>query len=391
MFLPYGRHTIEDDDVTAVAAALRDDFLTTGPKVAEFERAFATATGARHAVACSSGTAALHLAVLTQDIGSDDAAIVPTVTFVATANVVRMVGAEVVFADVDPNTGLITAETLQAAISRVNGKGLRPRLALPVHLGGQICDMPRLATVAYAHGMTLIEDACHALGIDGIGATAHSALACFSTHPVKTIATGEGGVVVTADSALASRMRHLRSHGICHDPAQYRNRALAFEGAEVNPWYYEMTEVGWNYRIPDVLCALGISQLRKLARFYGRRAEIAALYDAGLAPLAPVLKPVPHAGPHGWHLYAVLIDFVALGMTRGWFMKLLRDAGIGSQVHYIPVHRQLYYLERYGEQVLPGADAYYARCLSLPMFPAMSHSDVHRVVDALAQIVGRRN
>jgi UDP-4-amino-4,6-dideoxy-N-acetyl-beta-L-altrosamine transaminase len=391
VILPYGRQTIEDDDVAAVAAALRDDFLTTGPKVAEFEHAFATATGARHAVACSSGTAALHLAVLTQDIGSGDAAIVPTVTFVATANVVRMIGAEVVFADVDADTGLITAETLRAAISRANGNGLRARLALPVHLCGQPCDMPALATVAHAHGVTLIEDACHALGIAGIGATAHSALACFSTHPLKAIATGEGGVVVTADSALASRMRHLRSHGICHDPAQYRNKTLAFEGGDANPWYYEMTEVGWNYRIPDVVCALGISQLGKLERFHRRRAEIAALYDAALAPLAPVLKPVPHAGPHGWHLYVVLIDFAALATPRGRFMKKLRDAGIGSQVHYIPVHRQLYYVDRYGEQTLPGADNYYARCLSLPIFPAMSDPDVHRVVDALADLVGRGN
>jgi UDP-4-amino-4,6-dideoxy-N-acetyl-beta-L-altrosamine transaminase len=391
VFLPYGRQTIEDDDVTAVAAALRDDFLTTGPKVAEFERAFAAATGARHAVACSSGTAALHLAVLTQDIGPGDAAIVPTITFVATANVVRMTGAEVLFADVEADTGLMTAETLRAAIGRANDKGLRPRLALPVHLGGQTCDMPGLAAVAHAHGMTLIEDACHALGVRDIGATAHSTLACFSTHPVKTIATGEGGVITTADPVLASRMCRLRSHGICHDPTGYRNKALALEDGEASPWYYEMTEVGWNYRIPDVLCALGLSQLRKLERFHRRRAEIAAFYDAALTPLAPVLKPVPHAGAHGWHLYAVLIDFVALGMTRGRVMKLLRAVGIASQVHYIPVHRQLYYVERYGEQSLPGAEAYYARCLSLPMFPGMDDSEMHRVVNAVVEIVGGRN
>ncbi len=377
--------------MAAVAAALREDFLTTGPKVAEFERAFATATGARHAVACSSGTAALHLAVLTQDIGPGDAAIVPTITFVATANVVRMTGAEVVFADVEADTGLMTAETLREAIGRAKRKGLRSRLALPVHLRGQPCDMPALAAVAHADGVRLIEDACHALGVRDIGATAHSTLACFSTHPVKTIATGEGGVVTTADPVLASRMCRLRSHGICHDPTEYRNKALAVEGGEASPWYYEMTEVGWNYRIPDVLCALGISQLRKLERFHRRRVEIAAFYDAALTPFAPTLRPVPHAGPHGWHLYAVLIDFAALATTRGRVMKRLRAAGIASQVHYIPVHRQLYYLERYGEQTLPGAEAYYTRCLSLPIFPGMSDSDVHRVVNAVVEVVGGHN
>ncbi len=229
-FLPYGRQTIEDDDVAAVAAALRDQLLTTGPKVADFERAFAEATGARHAVACSSGTAALHLAVLSQDIGCGDVAIVPTVTFVATANVVRMTGGEVVFADVDADTGLMTPETLQTAIVHANANGLRVRLAVPVHLGGQPCNMAALAAVANAHGVTLIEDACHALGIAGIGGATHSALACFSTHPVKMIATGEGGVVTTADPALAARMRRLRSHGICHDATKYQNRTLRLRG-----------------------------------------------------------------------------------------------------------------------------------------------------------------
>jgi UDP-4-amino-4,6-dideoxy-N-acetyl-beta-L-altrosamine transaminase len=388
--LPYGRQTIEDDDVAAVAAALRDDFLTTGPKVAEFERAFAAATGAADAVACNSGTAALHLAVLTQSIGPGDAAIVPKITFVATANVVRMTGAEVVFADVDADTGLVTAETLREAIGRAERKGLRARLALPVHLRGQVCDVPALAAAAQADGVTLIEDACHALGVRNIGATVHSTLACFSTHPVKLIATGEGGVITTADPVLASRMRRLRSHGICHEPTEYRNKALAFEDGEASPWYHEMTEVGWNYRIPDVLCALGLTQLRKLERFHRRRAEIAAFYDAALMPLAPALRPVPHSGPHGWHLYAVLIDFRALATTRGRVMKRLRAAGIASQVHYIPVHRQLYYVERYGEQNLPGAEAYYKRCLSLPLFPGMDESDMHRVVNALVEIVGGR-
>jgi UDP-4-amino-4,6-dideoxy-N-acetyl-beta-L-altrosamine transaminase len=383
--LPYGRHTIEDDDVAAVAAALRDDFLTTGPKVEEFEQAFARATGARHAVACNSGTAALHLAVLALDCGPDVAAIVPTLTFLATANVVRMTGAEVVFADVDGETGLMTAETLEAALDRAAAAGLRPTLAIPVHLNGQVCDMAALAAVARRHAVTLVEDACHALGVKDVGATRSSRIACFSTHPVKAIATGEGGMVTTADERLARRMRRLRSHGMNCEAGAFENRDLALDREAINPWYYEMTEIGWNYRLPDVLCALGLSQLDKLARFRRRRLEIAALYDQLLAQFAPAVRPVPHGGrQHGWHLYVVLIDFAALGIGRARLMQSLRSQGVGSQVHYIPVHRQPYYRRRYGDISLPGADAYYARCLTIPMFPDMSDDDVRRVASALA-------
>ncbi len=385
--LPYGRHTIDDDDIAAVAAVLRGDFLTTGPKVDEFEASFARATGAAHAVVCNSGTAALHLAVLAQDLGPGDAAVVPTETFLATANVVRMTGAEVVFADVDADTGLLTAEGLQAAIDRARAQKLKPRIALPVHLGGQLCDMAALAAVAKANGIVLVEDACHSLGVPDVGATPHSAAACFSTHPVKAIATAEGGAVTTNDASVAARMRRLRSHGMVRDAVDFQNRDLAFESNQPNPWYYEMQEIGWNYRIPDVLCALGISQLKKLEGFWRRRMEIAALYDRLLAPLAPVIRPVPHgARPHGWHLYAVLIDFKALGTTRKAVMEWLRGRGVGTQVHYIPVHRQPYYRERYGSLDLPGADAYYSRCLSLPMFPSMSDDDVTRVAEALTEL-----
>jgi UDP-4-amino-4,6-dideoxy-N-acetyl-beta-L-altrosamine transaminase len=386
--LPYGRHSIDDDDIAAVAAVLRGDFLTTGPKVDEFEAGFARATGAAHAVVCNSGTAALHLAVMAHDLGPGDAAVVPTETFLATASVVRMTGAEVVFADVDPDTGLLTPELLQQAIDRARAARLMPRIALPVHLGGQLCDMAALAVVAKANGIGLVEDACHSLGVPDVGATPHSAAACFSTHPVKAIATAEGGAVTTNDAAAAARMRRLRSHGMVRDAADFQNRDLAFQSNEPNPWYYEMQEIGWNYRIPDVLCALGISQLKKLEGFWRRRMEIAALYDRLLAPLAPAIRPAPHgARPHGWHLYAVLIDFAALGTTRKSVMEWLRGRGVGTQVHYIPVHRQPYYRERYGLLDLPGADAYYGRCLSLPLFPTMQDSDVERIVASLADVL----
>lgn len=388
--LPYGRQTIEDDDVAAVASALRSDFLTTGPLVNVFERDFARATGAKHAVACNSGTAALHLAALALDLGPQDAAIVPTLTFLATANAVRMTGAEVVFADVDADTGLMTPETFDAALLRAKQSGSRVKAVLPVHLNGQVCDMRLLGDIAERNGIALIEDACHALGVPEIGAAASSRFACFSTHPVKGIATGEGGMVTTADEAAAQRMRKLRSHGMTHEPDELQHRADAFEGGAKLPWYYEMPEIGWNYRIPDVLCALGISQLKKLDRFLKRRAEIATLYDRLLAPLAPALKPVPRGnGPHGLHLYAVLIDFKAIGTTRAAFMAALRAEEIGTQVHYIPVHRQPYYRQRCGQVTLPGAEAYYSRCLSIPLFPAMTDEDVARVADALKRLVSK--
>ncbi len=389
-FLPYGRQTIDEADIAAVATALRGDLLTTGPTVARFEAAFAAATGSAHAVVSNSGTAALHLAAMAIGLGPGDAAIVPTLTFLATANAVRMTGAEVVFADVDAEMGLLTADTLKAAVARARVLGLKPRAAFPVHLNGRVCDMAALAQVAGAHGIVLIEDACHALGLADIGACRHSAAACFSTHPVKAIATGEGGVTTTADPEIARRMAALRSHGMVREPARFQRRDLAFDAdGTPNPWYYEMPEFGWNYRMPDLLCALGLSQLAKLDMFQRRRRELAALYDRLLAPLAPVIRPVPHAdAAHGWHLYAVLVDFAKLGKTRGALMRALHARGIGSQVHYTPVHLQPYYAARYGTLDLPGAAAYYAQCLSIPFYPTLTDADAARVAEAFAAELG---
>ncbi len=374
-FLPYGRQTIDDDDVAAVSAALRSDFLTTGPLVEQFEQDFARATGAKQAVVCNSGTAALHLAAMAAGLGEGDFAVVPTITFLSTANAVRMTGAEVIFADVDPESGLMTADTLQAAISSAKGK---VKTALPVHLGGRVCDMAALGGVAAKNGTLFIEDACHALGVPDAGAAKHSFAACFSTHPVKAIATGEGGIVTTLDDNAAARMKELRSHGMKR-------------GVSQDPWFYEMPQIGWNYRMPDILCALGISQLKKLPGFWKRRNEIASLYDKLLAPLTPAIRAVPRgSSPHGLHLYSLLIDFAALDTTRAKFMTELKARGIGSQVHYIPVHTQPYYRQRYGNMKMPGAEAYYARCLSIPMFPAMTDADVRRVAGEISSLAGVR-
>ncbi|MDP1739064.1 MAG: UDP-4-amino-4,6-dideoxy-N-acetyl-beta-L-altrosamine transaminase [Caulobacter sp.] len=381
-FLPYGRQTIEDDDIAAVAAALRGDLLTTGPTVEAFETAFREVVGARHAVACSSGTAALHMTMLAAGIGPGDVCIVPSITFLATANCAAYVGADVVFADVDRDSGLMTAETLAGALDRA--KGRRVRAVLPVHLRGDVCDMPALAVLAREAGAVLVEDAPHALGscfvhgneLDQVGDCAHSAMSTFSFHPVKTIATGEGGMVTTNDAGLAERLRRARSHGMTRTP-----------GAD--PWLYEMAEPGFNYRLPDINCALGLSQLAKLPRFIARRRALAAAYETALAPLAPIVRPA--ARPEGsrpvLHLMTVLIDFAAAGKSRRQVVDALAARGIGSQVHYIPVHTQPYWRARNGALDLPGAQAWYDRCLSLPLYPAMADGDVARVVETLADVL----
>ena len=387
-FLPYGRQTIEDDDVAAVAQALRGDFLTTGPTVEAFETAFAAKVGAEHAIAVSNGTATLHLAMLALGVGANnedggDVCIAPSITFLATANCARYVGAEVVFADVDPDSGLMTPDTLAKALNSAPGK--RVKAVLPVHLRGDVCDLPALKAMASASGAVLVEDAPHALGSIGtfggtvhpVGDCAFSSFASFSFHPVKTLATGEGGMLTTNDAALAAKARLLRSHGMVREPGG-------------DPWWYEMPELGFNYRIPDVLCALGLSQLKKLDRFVARRRELAALYETLLAERAPRVRLAAspaHSNP-ALHLLTVLIDFEAEGISRRTVVESLKAQGIGTQVHYIPVHRQPYYVNRQGLADLPGADAWYARCLTLPLYPTMTDGDVERVVDALAGILG---
>jgi len=381
--IPYGRQTIEDDDIAAVAQALRGDLLTTGPTVETFERAFAETVGAKYAVACANGTAALHLAMLALEVGPGDAVIAPSITFLATANCARYVGAEVVFADVDAETGLMTPQTLAEALRRLEGRRLRA--VLPVHLRGDACDLPGLEALAREAGAVLVEDAPHALGTtmrfgnqaETVGDVRHSAMATFSFHPVKTIATGEGGMITTNDADLAARLRTMRSHGMVRP-----------DGCE--PWWYEMPEPGFNYRLPDVLCALGLSQLKKLPRFAARRRELARFYADALAPLEPLVR---QAAQPSWsepvlHLMTVLIDFEAAGRSRAEVVEALKARGVGSQVHYIPVHRQPYYRARYGELELPGADAWYARCLTLPLYPGMADEDVATVVSALREALG---
>ena len=396
-FLPYGRQVIDDDDIAEVVRVLRSDYLTTGPEVPAFEKAFAAAVGVKHAISCSNGTAALHLLAVAAGLGPGTTAIVPTLTFLATANAVRLAGGEVVFADVDQRTGCMTAQTLEDAVSRSTGP---VGAVFPVHLGGWVCDMPGIRAIAERIGAAVFEDACHAIGsrytengcTSAVGACAHSKAATFSLHPVKTIAAGEGGVVTTNDDALASRVALLRSHGMVREPERFMQKEEAFSASgQLNGWYYEMPEPGFNYRLTDIQAALARSQLSKLDAFVERRAALAGFYRHLLRDLSPAIVPVPETPGcrPGLHLFQVAIDFLAIGQGRAALMDRLRAGRVGSQVHYFPVHRQPYYRARYPGLSLPGADRFYEATLSLPLFASMTERDVERVVDTLHAAISR--
>ncbi len=398
-FLSYGRQSISEEDIDAVVAVLRGDWLTQGPAVEAFEKELAVLTGAAHAIACSNGTTGLHISAAALDLQPSDAVIVPSITFLATANAIRYVGAEVVFADVNPDTALMEPQHLADALTRAKAQGLRPRAVFPVHLAGHPADIGEAARAA---NLVVVEDACHALGTmmrrgdreTAVGSCPDGGMTVFSFHPVKTIATGEGGAVTTSDDELAERLRRLRTHGMIREPQLFRNRDEAFsQDGKPNPWYYEMQEIGYNYRLTDVQSALGLSQLKRVDKFIERREEIVSLYDTSLASLAPLIMPLSRskaAGSRvGWHLYVALFDFERIGLDRGQVMAKLREQNIGSQVHYVPVHWQPYYVDRYGKLDLPGAEAYYRRCLSLPLYPGLQDDDVQRVVDALTGLIKR--
>lgn len=377
-FLPYARQHIEEDDIAAVVAALRSDFLTTGPRVAAFEQSLAATVGAEWAVALSSGTAALHAACFGAGVGPGDRVIVPAITFVATANCARYLDAEPVFADVDPDTGLVAP----ASVAERLADGTRAVMA--VHLGGALADVPALAGLAARAGAVLIEDAAHALGgrrgSSPVGSCSEgSRMAVFSFHPVKHITTGEGGAITGTDPELGRRLRLFRDHGIERSAARHRESIPG-------PWYYEQQLLGYNLRLTDLQAALGVSQLAKLGRFLDRRRVLAARYDRLLQDLGSVRPAVGESARSGaaYHLYQVLVDFEAYGTRRTTVMQRLRQEGIGTQVHYIPVPAQPYYRDRGADPAeFPGARRFYARTLSLPLFPGMQDGEVDRVVEAL--------
>lgn len=368
--IPYGRQWLDEDDVEAVSDILRSDWLTTGPAVESFERAIQEFTGCRHAIAVSSGTAALHAAVHALGIGPGDEVIVPAMTFVATANAVVFEGGTPVFADVDAGTLLIDPSDVERKITP------RTRAVIAVDYAGQPCEYESLRLIAGRHGLGLISDACHSLGGEYHGRRMGSVadLTAFSFHPVKHITTGEGGMITTNDENLARRMRRFRNHGISTD---FRQRA------EAGSWSYEMEELGYNYRITDIQCALGTSQLRKLPRWLARRREIAARYDAAFAS-SSILAPLnvrPEVS-HARHLYVVRF---APEISRDAAFRAFREMGIGVNVHYMPVHLHPFYQRQFGTgpELCPRAEQAYPRLLSLPLFPRMRDEEVEAVIDAV--------
>jgi perosamine synthetase len=375
--LPYGRQSIDERDIAAVVDVLRSDWLTTGPKVAEFERAVAAAAGAREAVAVTSGTAALHAAMYALGIGPGDEVIVPAITFAASANCAAFLGGKPVFVDVEPDTLLINPDLIEAKITG------NTKAVVAVDFAGQSCDYDRLQPIVDRHGLILVDDACHAIGgaYKGRPIGSLAKLNTFSFHPVKHVTTGEGGAITSDDPALIGRMRIFRNHCITTD---FRQRETA--GA----WAYDMVDLGFNYRLPDMQCALGITQLAKLPQSIARRQAIAAQYAAAFAEnqaVRPLLvrKDVSHA----YHLYVIRLELEKLSVDRGQVFKALRAEGIGVNVHYRPVHLHPYYRDHFGTKPgdCPVAEAAYERLLSLPMFPAMNDEDVGDVIEAVGKVV----
>ena len=381
--IPYARQSISEADIAAVVAALRSEWLTQGPEIARFEESLAAYCGARHAVAVSSGTAALHLACLALELAPGDLLWTSANTFVASANCARYCGAEADFVDIDPRTGNISVPALEEKLAQAKGNGRLPKVLVPVHFGGQSCDMRSIGELAGRYGFRVLEDASHALGAEyrsaTVGSCRYSDIAIFSFHAVKILTTGEGGMLVTNDDALARRLRLLRSHGITRDASE-------MDGESEGPWYYQQVALGYNYRMTDIQAALGSSQLTRLEEFLARRRELAGRYDAVLKGL-PLATPVEEpSGRSAWHLYVIQLDLDALGESRRTVFERMRAGGVLVNVHYIPVHLQPYYRALgFAKGAFPASERFYGRAMSLPLFCGLSEADQERVCQTLRQ------
>lgn len=375
MNIPYGRQCIEEDDIQAVIDVLRSDYLTTGPKIAEFEKRVADYVGAKYAVAVSNGTAALHIACLAAGITEGDEVITTPITFAASANCVLYCGGAPVFADIDPETYNINPEDIRRKITA------RTKAIIPVHLTGQPCDMDAIHAIAKEYHLIVIEDGAHALGAEYKGRKIGglSDMTTFSFHPVKPITTGEGGMVMTNDENLYKRLCLFRSHGIIRDRELLEND----EGA----WYYEQQLLGYNYRITDIQCALGISQMDKLDRFLARRRELAKRYDEAFSDCPDVITPYQLEDTNsGWHLYIIQVQ----NHDRKEVFDKLRAMGIGVNVHYMPVYRHPYYREHgYQNTMCKYAEELYKRLISIPLYPLLRDEEQDKIIAAIRDIVAR--
>ena len=379
--IPYGRQDITQADVDAVMAALRSEFLTQGPAVPRFEEAIAKRVGAGHGVAVNSATSALHLACQALGLGPGDWLWTSPVTFVAAANCALYCGARVDFVDIDPVTYNLSPAALESKLEAAARDGALPAIVIPVHFGGQPCDMAAIHALARRYGFRVIEDASHAIGGqyrgEPIGNGRYSDITVFSFHPVKIITTAEGGLALTNDAALAGRMRLLRSHGITREAAEMTD-------APHGPWYYQQVELGYNYRMTELQAALGLSQLARLDAYVARRHELAQRYDRLLAKL-PVTAPFQHPdGYSGLHLYVIRLQLDRIGRSHREVFNALRAAGIGVNLHYIPVHTQPYYARMgFAASDFPEAMRYYAEAISLPMYATLTEAQQDAVVGAL--------
>jgi len=379
-FLPFARPDIGDDEIAAVTAALRSGWVTTGPKTKQFEQAFSAYLGGGvESIAVNSATAGLHLALEALGIGPGDEVIAPTLTFTATVEVVRYLGAEPVLVDVDPITLNIDPAKIRAAITP------RTKAIMPVHYGGLACDMAAILAIAREHRLRVVEDAAHALPATCNGTLVGqlaSDVTVFSFYANKTITTGEGGMAVTRDDELAKRMKVMRLHGMNRDAF---DRFVSTTPA----WYYEVIAPGFKYNLTDIASALGVEQLKRLPQFVQRRQRLAERYFATLSEL-PLLLPAkaPAGDAHAWHLYVIRLADAA-GAARDEVIQALSDRGIGTSVHYVPLHRHPYWRDRYGltPQMFPHADAAYQTMISIPLFTAMSDADQGRVIDALHEVL----
>jgi UDP-4-amino-4,6-dideoxy-N-acetyl-beta-L-altrosamine transaminase len=377
--IPYGRQHITDEDVAAVVRVLRSDWLTQGPSVPEFESQVAQYCGVAHAFAVNSATAALHIACLALDLGPEDWLWTSPNTFAASANCGLYCGAQVDFVDIDPATYNMSVERLAAKLERAARESRLPKVVVPVHFAGQSCDMGAIAELARKYGFRIIEDASHAIGAawDGalVGACVHSDITVFSFHPVKIITTGEGGMALTRDPGLARKLEKLRTHGITRRPEEMRSQ----EG----PWYYEQLMLGFNYRMSDIHAALGHSQFNRIDSFIARRRVLAQRYGALLKGLPLILPWQDPRSQSAWHLYVVQLNGPKAKSVRKAFFESMREAGIGVNVHYIPVHLLPYHRSRgFAAGDFPVAEDYYERAISLPMFYALSDAEQLQVVEA---------
>lgn len=368
--IPYGKQNISDDDIAAVVAVLRSDFLTQGPIVPEFEKTVAAYCGANHAVAVNSATSALHIACIALGVGPGDLVWTSPITFVASANCARYCGADVDFVDIDPRTYNMSAASLADKLERAKASGRLPKVVIPVHLSGQSCEMQAIHALSQQYGFRIVEDASHAIGGsyqgDKVGSCRYSDIAVFSFHPVKIITTGEGGMAVTNDLELAKHMARLRSHGITRYPSEMTHPPHG-------SWYYQQIELGFNYRMTDIQAALGMSQMRRLDDFVAQRHAIAQRYD-DLLKDSVATTPWQHPDSHsGLHLYVIRLKLGSMKTTHREVFERMRAEGIGVNLHYIPVYRQPYYAQMgFQPEDFPQAERYYAEAITLPIFPGLT-------------------